>query len=74
MIKWVLVLYLVNPTSNVETTRFVIVDTEQQCQAMKQYVDSPAYKEKSKRHAPHHRYMIEQALCDTIDLSKYKRK
>lgn len=73
MLKWILILHLLNPTTNVESMKFVIVDTNKQCTAMQSYVKSPAYKERSKRHASHDHLVVTDAKCDEIDLSKYKR-
>lgn len=75
MIKTILTLLLINPTTGVETQRFVIVDTPVQCAAMLNHVDrmknDPQMRENHRRNNPGG-FNVVAATCNQIDLTRFQ--
>ncbi|TFG99673.1 hypothetical protein E4H12_01880 [Candidatus Thorarchaeota archaeon] len=66
--KWLLALLLFDPTTSVEEMRYVVVETQQQCEHMKEHALNLVYSERTQRP---NRKIVKDAECREVDLSRF---
>jgi hypothetical protein len=71
MIRWLLILYLINPNTSIEETRFVITGTYEQCRQMQHIALHPNHRDK---HPRRDRLDVIDAKCTMIDMEQYLKQ